>query len=354
MAAPIADTGTRRCNAVIGRVNMKDIPVLHVEADSLAEAYEKALISLFRNGVRIATQYDKEGDPQSIDATMNITVSDPMTDPMIHKAFPGGIAELREYVIELLGHKDHWVKNMDDPSDTRWEYTYHQRLADWGTWMESGDRQSGKRAESGAGPESGRMLASEEDGEGQPSGVRQISGQRIGPPGSGVDQVALVVDKLAAQPHSRQAQMITWMPSIDFDVYDPPCLQSIWYRMIEDDDAWVLASNVRFRSNDAWGANFMNMFGFTHFSRTLIAEPLEKRLGKKVRLGRLNWQADSFHLYGKDQGDFQNRFWNRLEVTSFEDRTYNFYDETIQEIWEESEEKALAKIRWYDAEREMR
>ena len=300
---------------------MNDIPVLHVQGEGLAEAYEKALVSLYKNGIRIETQYDQRDLPKSIDATMNITVLKPWTDPMIHKAFPGGIEELREYVIELLGYKDHWVKNMDDCDDTRWEYTYHQRLADWGTWRESSD-----------------------DG----------SSSRRGAPGTGVDQVNRVVEKLSSQPHTRQAQMITWMPDIDFDVYDPPCLQSIWYRLIEDGEVWVLDTNVRFRSNDAWGANFMNMFGVTHFSRQVIADPLEARLKKPVVLGRLNWQADSYHLYGKDQEEFKYRFWNRLEETSFTERVFNFFDETIQEIWTEAENKVMEKIARYDEARGQR
>ena len=107
---------------------MKNIAVLNVKGKSLAEAYEKALIELYKNGTRFKTQYDKEGDPESIDATMNITIEEPMTDPMIHKAFPGGPADLKEYVMEMQGVKDHWVKNMNDPEDTRWEYTYHGRF----------------------------------------------------------------------------------------------------------------------------------------------------------------------------------------------------------------------------------
>jgi len=31
---------------------------------------------------------------------------------MIHKAFPGGIDDLKEYVMELKGFKDDWVKNL--------------------------------------------------------------------------------------------------------------------------------------------------------------------------------------------------------------------------------------------------
>jgi thymidylate synthase len=301
---------------------MKNIPVLHVEGANLAEAYERALVSLYENGIKVPTQYDKAGDPPSIDATMNITVAEPWSDPMIHKAFPGGIEDLREYVVELSGGKDHWVKNMDDDDDTRWEYTYHGRLADWGTWKEKGDEESGAR-----------------------NGVRE------GTPGSGVDQIEKVVEKLSKQPHTRQAQMITWMPVIDFDVYDPPCLQSIWYRLLRDHDRWVLGTNVRFRSNDAWGANFMNMFGLTHFTRLLVADPLEERLGGTVEIGRLNWQADSFHLYGKDQEEFVNRFWNRLGSTEFDDRVYHFLDETIQEIWSEAEKAVAEKIRRYDSER---
>jgi thymidylate synthase len=300
---------------------MKDIPVLHVEGDSLAESYEQALIALYKHGVRIKTQYDKEGDPPSIDATMNMTVHNPWSDPMIHKAFPGGIEDLREYVMELLGGKDHWVKNMDDKDDTRWEYTYHGRLADWGTWREAGDA---------SGPD------------------------RKGAPGTGVNQIERVLEKFEEQPYTRQAQMITWMPFMDFDVYDPPCLQSIWYRLMKDDDSWVLATNVRFRSNDAWGANFMNMFGLTHFTKLLIAGPLEERLGEKVVLGRLNWQADSFHIYGKDQEEFTGRFWNRLESTAFDDRVFLFFDEAIQEIWEEAEVNIKEKIERYDSTRERK
>ena len=297
---------------------MKNIPVLHVQGKTLADAYENALVSLYENGIRIKTQYDKPDDPPSIDASMNITVDEPWSDPMIHKAFPGGIEELREYLIELLGYKDHWVKNMDDGDDTRWEYTYHQRIADWGTWRESTDEKGGHRQ---------------------------------GKPGTGVDQVKMVVEKLAGQPHSRQAQVITWMPFMDFSVYDPPCLQSIWYRLVDDDQAWYLNTNVRFRSNDAWGANFMNMFGLTHFSRQLVAVPLQNLLGKEVRIGRMNWQADSYHLYGKDQKEFIERFWNRLQSTDFDDRIFHFFDKDIQEIWIEAENTVMDKINKYDAER---
>ena len=294
---------------------MRNIPVLFVEGVSLAEAYEKALIALYKNGIRVATQYDRPGDPPSLDATMNITVLDPWADPMIHKAFPGGIEDLQEYFLELTGAKDHWVKNMNDPQDTRWEYTYHQRLQAYGSWRE---RRNGRSVEQGS---------------------------------FRIDQIEKVIAKLVAQPHTRQAQMITWMPNLDFDCYDPPCLQSLWYRLLFDEQgtAW-LNCNVRFRSNDAWGANFMNMFGFIQFNRRIVADEVAGRTGWTVELGRLNWQADSYHIYGKSLDEAEARLFNRLDSTSFADRVFNFRDPLIGRIYEEAREAVLEKIKAFDLE----
>ena len=277
---------------------MKNIPVIHVEGRSIAEAYEKALVSLYNNGIRMQTQYDREDDPPSIDATMNITIEQPWADPMIHKAFPGGIEDLHEYVLELSGAKDHWMKSMNDPEDTRWEYTYHWRLKNYGTWKE---RKKQEKEQAVCGP------------------VR-------------VDQ----------------AQMITWMPWVDPDCYDPPCLQSLHYRIVEDDDGvWWLNCNIRFRSNDAWGANFMNMFGFVQFNKDMVAVPLSRKAGKKVEMGRLNWHADSYHIYGKDIEDFEKRLLARLDKP-FESRVFNFFDPAIQEIYTEAEPRIWKKIEEYD------
>ncbi len=297
---------------------MKNIPVLCVSADSLAETYEAALVSLYNNGIRFKTQYDKPGDPLSLDCTLNATVLKPESDPMIHQAFPGGIDELKEYVLELKGFKDHWVKNMNDPGDTRWEYTYHGRLQRYGSWKESAT-------------ENGTT-------------VRKDVGFQV-------DQIEHVIRKLVEQPYTRQAQMITWMPNHDLQVYDPPCLQSLWYRIQEDEDGvqW-LNSNIRFRSNDAWGASFMNMFGFIRFSREVIADEISKRNGKTVKLGRMNWQADSYHIYGKDIAQAKAMLFDRLDSLSLEERTFNFGDEFIRDMYEQAEQAAIMKIRKYDAE----
>ena len=297
---------------------MMNIPVLTVCEKSLAQAYEAALVALYKNGTRFKTQYDKPGDPLSIDCTMNITILEPESDPMIHMAFPGGIDDLKEYVLELQGYKDHWVKNINDPNDTRWEYTYHGRLKDYGVWKEK-----------------------DKDEKSVEVGHFKIN------------QIEKVIDKLCKQPFTRQAQMITWMPNLDTDCYDPPCLQSLWYRILEDEEGiYWLNCNIRFRSNDAWGAHFMNAFGFIQFNREIIANEVAKRTGKIVKLGRLNWQADSFHIYGKDIKAAKEMLFDRIDTMKLEERTYNFNDDFIREMYNEAEPKIIAKIKEFDKNHE--
>jgi thymidylate synthase len=291
----------------------KNIPVITVRGTTLAEAYEKALVELYHNGIPFKTQYDKPEDPLSIDSTMNITILEPLSDPMIHRAFPGGIENLKEYVMELMGIKDHWVKNINDPKDTRWEYTYHGRLAAYGAWKE--------------------LI----DGTSQQAGFFSIN------------QIDTVIEKLSKQPYTRQAQMITWMPNLDIDCFDPPCLQSLWYRIIEDDaGVWWLNCNVRFRSNDAWGASFMNMFGFIQFNKNVIAAGVSQKTGKKVALGRMNWQADSYHIYGKDIFTAKQLLFDRIDSIPLADRTFNFSDDFISEMYDGAEAAILEKIKNYD------
>jgi thymidylate synthase len=287
------------------------IPIVIAKGKTLPEAYENSLIELYKHGKRAKTQYDGVDEPPSIDATANITIEEPETEPSIYKLFPGGVEDLREYVMELQGAKDHWCKNMDDPKDTRWEYTYHQRLTKWGTWKESA--------------------------------------QQIAPIGS-INQIERMVEKLVEAPYTRRAQAITWMPFMDNNVDDPPCLQSIWCRMTDEKKCWALNINIRFRSNDAWGAAFMNMFGLTRFIRSNIITPIERAVGMTIKMGRINWQADSYHIYGKNIEDFENRFIKRYNPFTFEDRVWSIQDPDVKGSWDEAEKKILDKIAKFDAE----
>jgi len=275
---------------------MSGIPVLHAEGDCIARAWENSLIALFRDGCELTTQYDKSGDPPSKDATMVITVHDPLTEPMIHRDFPGGFEDLQEYVMEVCeGIKDHLVRDPGDPSDTRWEYTYHQRLFGYEV----------------------------------PS---------IGP----IDQIEHIAQRLAETPHTRRAQAITWKVWEDRSCYDPACLQSVWCRITGDGDRRLLNMNVRFRSNDAYKAAMMNIFALVQLQQR-IATRIAELSGQPVGVGRYCHMADSYHVYGFNLKEFEARFLSALERRTFEQRTMHYED--VREIMETARPQILEKAR---------
>jgi thymidylate synthase len=93
----------------------------------------------------------------------------------------------------------------------------------------------------------------------------------------------------------------------------------------------------------------MNMFGFVLFNRDVIAAEVGRRAGRTVKLARLNWQADSFHIYGKDLDAARQRLFDRIKTTPFSDRVYHFSDPMIHEIYNEAEAVVKEKIREFDA-----
>jgi thymidylate synthase len=270
---------------------MNGIPILHVEADCIARAWEDSLIALHEKGCEIKTQYDKPGDPPSKDATMILTICDPLQEPMIHKDFPGGPEDLQEYVMEVCeGIKDHLVRDPNDPEDTRWEYTYHQRLFTYEV-----------------------------------------------PTFKPFDQIEMMCRKLAEAPYTRRAQAITWKVWEDNKFYDPACMQSIWCRITEEGGEQVLSMNVRFRSNDAYKAAFMNIFALIQLQKTLAAR-ISEISGRSVRLGRYCHIADSYHLYGSYFQEFEKRFLHALKTRTFERRTMRYAE------WRQTMEDARPRI----------
>ena len=75
----------------------KEIPVIRVEGNTLPEAWEKAVMATWKDGLDIKTEYDKQDDPMSKDCTMIMVVNKPMSEPRIHRAFPGGLEDLEVY-----------------------------------------------------------------------------------------------------------------------------------------------------------------------------------------------------------------------------------------------------------------
>ena len=250
---------------------MNDIPVIKVEGSTLPEAWERAVLATWKDGLDIRTEYDKKDDPLSKDCTMILVVNEPMKEPRIHRAFPGGLEDLEIYRQEVvLGIHDHWIK----PEEGKWTYTYHQRMTNY-----------------------------------------NIEGKSI-------DQISYIINKLAQTPYSRRAQGITWNPKSDPVTDDPPCLQRIWCRLVENEaESLSLNMNTHWRSRDGYKASFMNIFALTDLQR-MMAEEISKIGGFKVSVGRYVDISDSFHIYGSYHTEFEN-FLKMVKTRSFEERTWS-------------------------------
>ncbi len=266
-----------------------NIPVLFIEEDTIPRAYEKAIHEVWEKGINARTEYDRPGDPPGKDATVMITVREPFGQPRFHRSFADGLGGLAEYVMEVVyGAHDYWVKPLEEilkgsaSTDTHWTYTYHGRLFEY------------------------------------------IIEDKI------VNQVNYMIEKLAAAGHTRRAQAITWNPKLDPPTADPPCLQRVWGRLLEDGaGGFIFNMNTHWRSRDLFKAWFENVIALTSLMRQIAAAVSEKT-GKQVRLGRYTDISDSLHIYGsyfrEIEGDAEKgikSFFEKLESRSFEDRTWD-------------------------------
>jgi thymidylate synthase len=234
------------------------IPVINITATCLPEAWEKAVLAVWDTGLQIKTQYDKPADPPSRDATVMITIADPFAEPRIHKNFPGGPEELEAYRQEVVsGIHDHWI----DPAAGKWTYTYHERICAY-------------------------------------CPVEDIRNPKSPKPFKKVDQIQYIIDSLSAVHHTRRAQAVTWMPTADPQTDDPPCLQRIWCRLVENAaGSYSLNMNTHWRSRDLYKAWFMNVYALTDLQR-IIAGKIAKKISKPVSVGRYVDISDSLHIYG--------------------------------------------------------
>ena len=261
---------------------MSNIPVITVSGRNIPEVWEKAVMATWEKGTDVRTEYDKESDPPSKDCTMIMEVEDPMLEPRIHRAFPGGLGDLEVYRQEVIdGIHDHWLD-----VEGGWHYTYHERLFDF------------------------------------PACDTKI------------DQIDYIVRKLSDVPYSRRAQAITWNVDLDPPVDDAPCLQRLWCRIVGEEKP-VLNMNTHWRSRDGYKAAFMNIFALTELQRS-IAQRISENLGNEVKVGRYVDISDSFHIYGSYYEEFKG-FLQTVEARSFEDRTWN--TEFAEPIFEEARER---------------
>jgi thymidylate synthase len=283
-----------------------ELPVITITAGCLPEAWEKAVLAVWDNGIEIKTQYDRPGDPPSKDATVIVTIGNPFNEPRIHKNFPGGPEELEAYRQEVVdGIHDHWI----DPAAGKWTYTYHERLFAY-------------------------------------SPVEDIRNPKSAKPFRKINQIQYIIDALSKVTHTRRAQAITWMPTADPQTDDPPCLQRIWCRLIADDaEGFVLNMNTHWRSRDLYKAWFMNVYALTDLQRTM-AEKISKNIGKSVKVGRYVDISDSLHIYGSYFSDAAKEV-EKMRTGSFKDRSWESTHPAFEMMTTEAREKLAQDPDWF-------
>ncbi|MHC4624124.1 MAG: thymidylate synthase [Planctomycetota bacterium] len=280
------------------------IPVISVTADCLPEAWEKAVLAVWDNGLELKTQYDKAQDPPSKDATVIVTITNPLAEPRIHKNFPGGPAELEAYRQEVIdGIHDHWI----DPAAGKWTYTYHQRLFAY------------------------CPLTNE------PNPLTTADK---------VDQIQYIIDCLSETGHSRRAQATTWMPADDEKTQHPPCLQRIWCRLVPDQAGQLsLNMNTHWRSRDLYKAWFMNVYALTDLQR-LIVQRISEQTGQAVTAGRYVDISDSLHIYGSYFDEAAKEV-DKMRKTPFRERAWESTHPAFQMMTQEAKEKLEKDPDWF-------
>ncbi len=241
------------------------IPSFHIVAESIPEAFYRAMDAVWHHGMRIRTQYDRKDedgeyiDPPSRDARVLIEVKNPFAQPRYPKV---SFCEIGKYIAEILGVKDHLVVPMPELQKgiqtgeipKEWPYTYHQRLFAY-------PLQDGRT----------------------------------------VDQVEKMVERVVESSISRRAVATTRVPEIDsYLVEDLPCLGEIQIRCPEDSDHTLVLNMVtRWRSRDLYKAWCDNVIALTFLQQTL-ASRISERTGRPVRVGSYADYSTSLHIYGQD------------------------------------------------------
>jgi len=244
-----------------------NIPRLHIKADSIPQAYYRAIDEVWNNGIEIRTQYDRKDskgnfiDPPSRDATISIEITNPWQEPRYP---PLSFCEIGTYIAEIMGAKDHLVVSLEklmksittgeELESHEWPYTYHQRLAAY--------------------PNTD---------------------------GSKTNQLEVILNKLIESNYTRRAVATTAIPYLDpFLKEDLPCLREIWLRAPENNIGnLVLNLNASWRSRDLYKAWGDNLIGIT-FLQSSLARRLEEKTGKKVYIGPYGEVSFSLHIYGQD------------------------------------------------------
>lgn len=317
--------------------------VIYVSSDNVRDAWLSALVQVLYNGDDIKTEYDKDGELPSKDASVLIEIKSPFSAPIMRKdkilkfktkygnsyEIYGCMADTyligsiqSGYIEEILeGVNDHYIWD----SGASFPYSYHDRIFNYVPFsledtvhvnydLEMVDNEFVKKHK--------KLIHSEKiSDEGKTWKLKNLVDfnlnkkitEQIGinkvPIGiiefPKINQIEYIVQKLKEKPYSRRAQAITWRPLVDPFHSDPPCLQRIYMRVKNEQ----LIMQTTWRSRDlfrAWEANVNGMIRIQKY----VADQLNVEVGHYLDF------SNSLHIYGntiEEVIDMLKRMKNREE-----------------------------------------
>jgi len=303
-------------------------PAVSVYAKNLPCAWELAMLACWDHGARVGTHYDPTSDtPKSKEGTITIKVENPFNEPRIHKNFPGGPEEMEIYRQEVVnGIHDHWI----NPKEKKWTYTYHERLTNYNPSIDLNAEDRG--------------LLLKKPLPWIKKALELIPGVRFDrAPESGINQMEKIIDDLQRDITSKGAQSTTWMPTADPGLEsNRPCLQRLWFRPLQIDPedeskGYLLNLNSHWRSRDLAKAWFMNAYAITDWQRDM-ANRLQKRIQKPVKIGSYTDISDSLHIYGAYFDETKAEF-EKMRDDDIKNRVWNSDHPAFTMMTEEAKEK---------------
>ncbi len=309
--------------------------VIFISSSNVRDAWLSALAQVLYNGDDIKTEYDKEKDPPSKDASVLIEIKEPMSDPITRrdkiikiKTKYGNSFEVygcmadtyligsiqSGYIEEIVeGVNDHYIWE----SGASFPYSYHDRIFNYTPFsledsihvnydLELVDKEFVKTHQKLAyakkiikTPEGltwklkDRVNYNLDKKISEQVGIEKIPIGVIDFPK--INQIEYIIQKLKEKPYSRRAQAITWRPLVDPFHSDPPCLQRIFMRIKNN----KLIMQTTWRSRDlfrAWEANVNGMIRIQKY----VADQLSVEIGHYLDF------SNSLHIYGNTIAELED------------------------------------------------
>jgi len=254
---------------------------MEIDRITIAEAHEVAVASIMKTsrGIDIETSPGKWEKTWEYPDLVTVIIRRPQDQPWVSEACNFGPGFIDQYKSDLCH-----LKTRDKyPYGQAPEYTYPWRLFDY---------------------------------------PREINQKIWGNgDGRGINQIEQIVSRLLANPESRRALGITWVPEIDgVAVKDQPCLQNVHFlvrpaedevltgpkREISDFD-FLLHGRYFFRSHDFLGGASANWVGLCGLQELVVQKLLDGGFKGSCGVGSLTTCSSSAHLYWKrDQKDLDD------------------------------------------------